>query len=178
MLHLSSCVVSLPPCPLPWSTTLALGVALPTPSLPPGQRGCSCLPGLFPQLDSAGGTWPQGILERLKGAISLSLCKLKPWKSSWAKIMFHAQLMPASRKEKASFLTCPQTPEQTGARLCCQCQDPGPHPCLCCPVTNARGLHSCIPTHLHVTGTLLWMPLPWGQVCPLRVALCDVLLRQ
>lgn len=51
--------------------------------------------------------------------------------------------------------------------LSCQHQDPGPHPC---PL--------CIPTHLHDTGTLMWMPLPWGQVCHLQVALCNVLLGQ
>ena len=33
--------------------------------------------------------------------------------------MYYAQLMPASRKEKASFLTWLQTSEQTGARLWC-----------------------------------------------------------
>lgn len=33
--------------------------------------------------------------------------------------MVYVQLMPTSRKEKSSFLTCLQTLEQTGARLCC-----------------------------------------------------------
>lgn len=150
-----------PPCPL----VLGGGAA-------PASQVCSHNSAL------PGGTWPQGIPGRLKCAISLSLCKLKPWKSSWVKIMFYAQLMPASRKEKASFLTCLQTLAQTGARPCCQRQDPGPHPCLCRPVTNARGCIRASPTQLHVTGTLLWVPLPWGQVYPLEVALCDVLLGQ
>lgn len=33
--------------------------------------------------------------------------------------MVYVQLMPTSRKEKSSFLTCWHTLEQTGARLCC-----------------------------------------------------------
>lgn len=33
--------------------------------------------------------------------------------------MVYVQLMPTSRKEKSSFLTCLHTLEQTGAKLCC-----------------------------------------------------------
>lgn len=33
--------------------------------------------------------------------------------------MVYVQLMPTSRNEKSSFLTCLHTLEQTGARLCC-----------------------------------------------------------
>lgn len=46
--------------------------------------------------------------------------------------------------------------------LFCQCQDPGPHPCPCHPLTNARGC-LFIPICLHLTVTLLWMPHPWGE---------------
>lgn len=63
--------------------------------------------------------------------------------------------------------------------LCCPAStDILPSPLPLSPCDKCQGVHLRIPTRLHITGTLLWMTLPWGQVCPLRVALCDVLLGQ
>lgn len=78
--------------------------------------------------------------------------------------MVYVQLMPTSRKEKSSFLTCLQTLEQTGARLCCSASAKTLVLTLApSPPDKCQRMCLFIPICLHLTVTLLWMPHPWGE---------------
>lgn len=79
--------------------------------------------------------------------------------------MVYVQLMPTSRKEKSSFLTCLQTLEQTGPGCAAL---PVPRswssPLPLSPPDKCQGVRLFIPIRLHITVTLLWMPHPWGEL--------------